>query len=128
LKELISIDDETRRYDLSRSQTIPSLLMVLSLLFVFIGATESASAQLNIPVLRGDNGLKSGSQPPPGVYLTGLVYLYDTHEIVDKDGTRFNRVSITQTAPLGVPIRLEEEIPGWYLCSNSCRTVCKRVD
>jgi hypothetical protein len=64
-------------------------------LIVFASAGV-ASAQLNIPVVRGDNGLQSGSQAPPGVYLTGLYYFYDTSEIVDRNGTRSNRVSIQQ--------------------------------
>jgi hypothetical protein len=59
-----------------------------------------ARAQLNIPVVRGDNGLKAGSQGGPGFYVTGLVDLYDTHEIIDKDGKRFNRVSINQVIAL----------------------------
>lgn len=83
----------------SRSQRIPTLLVVLFLLFVFIGGEESASAQLNIPVVRGDTGLQSGTQPGPGVYITGLIYFYDSHEIVDKDGGRFNRISIEQGLP-----------------------------
>lgn len=66
------------------------------LLFVLAGSAGVARAQLNIPVVRGDNGLKSGSQAPPGIYLTGLVYFYDTHEIVDANGTRFDRVGIEQ--------------------------------
>ena len=74
-------------------------LACLLLLIVFAGSAGVASAQLNIPVIRGDNGLKSGSQPGPGVYLTGIVYFYDTHEIVDANGTRFNRVSINQEFP-----------------------------
>jgi hypothetical protein len=71
-------------------------LLGLLLVIVFAGSAGVASAQLNIPVVRGDNGLKSGSQPGAGVYLTGLVYFYDTNEIIDKDGRRFNRVSIEQ--------------------------------
>ena len=71
--------------------------LLLTLLLLIMSASAGvASAQLNIPVIRGDNGLKSGSQGPPGVYLTGVVYFYDTHEIVDANGTRFNRVGIEQ--------------------------------
>ena len=98
-KELLSTGDEARSHNQSRSQTIPSRLVFLLLLFVFIGATQSASAQLNIPVVRGDVGLQSGTQPGPGVYFSGLVYFYDAHEIIDKDGTRFNRVSLDQYLP-----------------------------
>lgn len=69
------------------------------LLIVFAFTTGVARAQLNIPVIRGDSGLQSGSQPGPGVYLTGVLYFYDSHEIVDKNGIRFNRVSINQVVP-----------------------------
>ena len=74
-------------------------LMLTLLLLIMSASSGVASAQLNIPVIRGDNGLMSGSQPGPGVYLTGLVYFYDTHEIIDANGTRFNRVGIHQGLP-----------------------------
>jgi hypothetical protein len=35
-------------------------------------------------------GLKSGSQAPPGVYLTYLLYGYDSSKIVGKDGRELN--------------------------------------
>jgi hypothetical protein len=68
----------------------------LLFLIVFAGSASVASAQLNIPVIRGDHGLQAGSQPPPGTYLTGLYYFYDTSEIVDKNGTSTHRVGIEQ--------------------------------
>jgi hypothetical protein len=71
-------------------------LLLLTIL-LWVGA---ASAQLNIPVIRGDNGLKSGSQPGPGTYFTGVYYFYDADEVVDANGTRFNRVSIEQSMPM----------------------------
>jgi len=73
------------------------LVTLVSLLV--IGNSGVARAQLNIPVVRGDNGLKSGSQPGPGVYVTGLFYFYDSSEIVDANGTHFNRVSADQVMP-----------------------------
>lgn len=96
LKALLSIGDEACSHNQSRFKTIPSGLVFFFLLFAFIGGTESASAQLNIPVVRGDNGLKSGSQAPPGFFLTGLVYFYDANEIIDGDGRSFNRVGVDQ--------------------------------
>jgi hypothetical protein len=68
----------------------------LLFLIVFAGSAGVASAQLSIPVVRGDNGLQSGTQAPPGVYLTGLYYFYDTHEIVDRNGIHSDRVGIQQ--------------------------------
>jgi hypothetical protein len=95
----LSIGDEGCNHNQSRYRTITSQLVFLFLVFVFIGATQSAIAQLNIPIVRGDVGLQSGTQPGPGVYFTGLIYFYDAHEIVDKDGRRFNRISIKQGLP-----------------------------
>jgi hypothetical protein len=54
------------------------LLLVLLVLFI---TAVSASGQLNGDNLKGDTGLKSGSQPPPGIYLTNLSYFYDSSEI-----------------------------------------------
>jgi hypothetical protein len=99
LKDFVSIGDEARNQNQSRSQTMPSRLVFFFLLYVLIGATQNASAQLNIPLVRGDIGLQSGTQPGPGVYVSGLVYFYDAHEIIDKDGRRFNRISIEQGLP-----------------------------
>jgi hypothetical protein len=69
---------------------------ILFFLFAFLVGAQSTSAQLTIPVVRGDNGLKSGSQPPPGFFVTELVYSYDTHETIDKDGKRSNRAGLNQ--------------------------------
>ena len=74
-------------------------LACLFFLIVVAATASVARAQLNIPVIRGDTGLQSGTQPGPGVYISGVVYFYDTHEIIDKDGRRFNRVSIEQGIP-----------------------------
>jgi len=74
-------------------------LTCLFLLTVVVVSGGVARAQLNIPVIRGDTGLMSGTQPGPGVYISGVLYFYDTHEIIDKDGRRFNRVSIEQVVP-----------------------------
>src|SRR6185369_645576 len=84
------------------------LLLLTTLLWV-----GAASAQLNIPVVRGDNGLKSGSQPGPGIYVSGIYYFYDTNTLVDRNGTRIHRVGITQTfAGLGVTGVFKKKILG----------------
>src|SRR6185436_7109946 len=81
------------------SREIRTALILLLLLIVVAASAGVASAQLNIPVVRGDNGLQSGSQPPPGTYLTGFVYFYTANTIVDRNGNRFNRVGINQVFP-----------------------------
>lgn len=96
-----SIEHEAR----SRTETgfptncLRQVLLLTLLLLIMLASSGVASAQLSIPVIRGDNGLKAGSQAPPGIFVTGLVYFYDTHEIVDANGTRFNRVSLEQSLP-----------------------------
>jgi hypothetical protein len=81
------------------SREIRTAVILWLLLIVFAASAGVASAQLNIPVVRGDNGLQSGSQPPPGTYLTGFVYFYTANTIVDRNGNRFNRVGINQVFP-----------------------------
>jgi hypothetical protein len=46
-----------------------------------------AEAQLNTQHVKGSVGLKSGTQPPPGVYfIAPLYYSYSTDEVKDRDG------------------------------------------
>ena len=85
-----------------------SLLLLTTLMW---GA--ASNAQLNIPVIRGDNGVKSGTQPGPGIYISGILYVYDTNTLVDRNGTRSNRVGINQTfAGLGVTKVWKKKILG----------------
>jgi len=77
----------------------PRPLLLVVILLIVAASSGVARAQLNIPAIRGDNGLKSGTQPGPGVYVTGLYYFYTADEIVDANGTRFNRVSIDTSLP-----------------------------
>jgi len=53
-----------------------------------------ADAQLNGENLLGDNGVKSGSQPAPGLYVSGLYYFYNTDTIKNADG---NRITLDPT-------------------------------
>lgn len=60
---------------------------VLLALLVLVVSAASASGQLNGENIKGDVGLKSGSQPPPGTYLTNLTYFYHSDEIKVRDRT-----------------------------------------
>jgi len=91
--------DARRSHANFRTDLFKTGLACLFLLTVVVASGGDARAQLNIPVIRGDTGLQSGTQPGPGVYISGVLYFYDTHEIIDKDGRRFNRVSIEQGIP-----------------------------
>ena len=57
------------------------------LIAVFTLVSVPAFAQLNGENLLGDNGVKSGTQADPGVYLGFLYYHYDSDTIKSKDGT-----------------------------------------
>jgi len=74
-------------------------ILLVGLLLIVAGSSGVARAQLNIPAIRGDNGLKSGSQPGPGIYVSALLYIYDSSEIVDGNGTHFTRLSTEQVLP-----------------------------
>jgi hypothetical protein len=60
-------------------------------------AATPAYAQLNGENLLGDMGVKSGSQPAPGLYVSGLYYFYNTDTIKDANGN---------------PIRIDRSQPG----------------
>lgn len=58
------------------------LAMILTLFL----AAGTAYAQLSASHIVGDQGLMSGSQPPPGAYLIYFLYNYDTPTIVGPNG------------------------------------------
>jgi hypothetical protein len=41
--------------------------------------------------MKGDIGLKSATQPGPGLYLSGLFYRYDVDRIRDQNGRTFGQ-------------------------------------
>lgn len=49
-----------------------------------------AAAQLNGENLLGDMGVKSGTQPEPGLYVSGIYYRYSTDTIKDPNGKRLS--------------------------------------
>jgi len=60
-----------------RRMAIVTLFVTTSLLLM----TSPLSAQLGGENIRGDLGLKSGSQAPPGMYIGDLFYYYRTGEV-----------------------------------------------
>ena len=58
-----------------------SIKLIILALLVSLAAAGSASAQLSGENVKGDQGLLSGSQPPPGTYFTNLSYFYNSDEI-----------------------------------------------
>jgi hypothetical protein len=74
--------------------------------FVLASALDvsPAQAQLNTQHVKGTTGLKSGSQPPPHVYVVApLVCVYRTDDVRNRDGQRllFGNTTLTSLAYLG---------------------------
>jgi hypothetical protein len=65
------------RWNRSKAATLAALFAVLPSL---------ASAQFAGHNLKGDNGLLSGSQPPPGFYLVGSYYRYSSDSLRNASG------------------------------------------
>lgn len=57
---------------------------------LFISLADIASAQMNGHNLKGDMGLKSGTQAPPGVYAAGLFTNYGTDTVKNRFGETLN--------------------------------------
>jgi hypothetical protein len=49
-------------------------------------APATGYAQLNGQNIKGDAGLKSGSQAPPGIYLAVPLWFYTADQVKDRDG------------------------------------------
>jgi hypothetical protein len=58
-----------------------------------------AEAQLNTQHIKGTVGLKSGSQPPPGVYfIAPMLYVYKADQVKDRNGDRLGVVNADLTS------------------------------
>jgi hypothetical protein len=53
-----------------------------------------ATAQLNGGNIKGDAGLKSGSQPPPGTYIAVPLWFYSADAVKDRNGDEILRGSL----------------------------------
>jgi hypothetical protein len=74
-----------------------SCCCILTFLLIIV----SAEAQYKGDHIPGFVGLESGSQPPPGLYLGNLIYVYPTDTIKDNNGRGINLPgSLTSTAPV----------------------------
>ena len=83
------------------------LLAAATALAAVLCAATSAEAQLNGENLLGDMGVKSGSQPEPGFYVSSIYYRYFTDTITDPNG---NALTLdpsgagSQTINAGMPL------------------------
>jgi len=60
-------------------------------------APRDSVAQLNGQNIKGDMGLKSGSQAPPGAYVSIPIWLYSANEIRNRNGETLLRGSLEST-------------------------------
>jgi hypothetical protein len=56
-----------------------------------------SAAQLNGQNIKGDAGLKSGSQPPPGAYVVVPLWFYTADAVKDHDGRELLHGSLDST-------------------------------
>jgi hypothetical protein len=54
-----------------------------------LAVPADSAAQLNGQNIKGDAGLKSGSQAPPGTYVAIPLWFYTADEVKDGDGDEF---------------------------------------
>jgi putative intracellular protease/amidase len=73
-------------------------------------AASPAAAQLNGENLLGDMGVKSGTQPEPGVYLSNIYYRYDARTLTGPDG---ERVQIDPTGAASQTIQASVPLAYW---------------
>jgi hypothetical protein len=66
---------------MTTTQTIAAAIMAVAVLL-----PTPCAAQLNGDNIRGDAGLKSGSQPPPGAYVVIPLWFYSADAVKDHDG------------------------------------------
>ena len=62
------------------------LLAVAAIVTVAVLLPTPSAAQLNGQNIKGDAGLKSGSQPPPGAYVVVPLWFYTADAVKDHDG------------------------------------------
>ena len=97
------------------------LLMGGALVVALLGAARPAQAQLNGENLLGDMGLKSGTQPAPGFYVSMLHYRYRTDTIRNRNGQRISfdpqqrgRQRIDATVPIALYVSPTTLLGGHY--------------
>lgn len=76
-------------------------------------APAPAAAQLNSPSIRGDLGLKAGSQPAPGGYVFVPLYLYSADALKDRTGAEVARGQVDSSVfGVGIAVVTTRTIAG----------------
>src|SRR5262249_55308742 len=78
---------EVKREESSVRRRFRLLSVVAGGVITILNGATPAQAQLNTQHIKGGVGLKSGSQPPPHVYVIApFVYIYGTDTVKDSNG------------------------------------------
>jgi hypothetical protein len=75
-----------RRSSAWRRWTTTRTIAVVAILTAAVLLPTPSAAQLNGQNIKGDAGLKSGSQPPPGAYVVVPLWFYTADAVKDRDG------------------------------------------
>ena len=78
--------------------------LILAVAIVTVNAAEWF-AQLNGQNIKGDAGLKAGSQAPPGTYVAVSLYFYTADQIKDREGNQI-RTGGLDAAVFGVALNV----------------------
>jgi hypothetical protein len=78
--------------------------VILAVAIVIVNTSEGF-AQLNGQNIKGDAGLKSGSQAPPGTYVAAPLYFYSADQIKDREGNQLRTGSL-DAAVFGVALNV----------------------
>src|SRR5262245_22539046 len=71
---------------MSRSRRSCAGLVAAAVVSTVLADPSASFAQLNGQNLKGDMGLKSGSQAPPGAYFVVPLYFYTADQLKDRNG------------------------------------------
>ena len=102
---------------LSRARIQLPVLLVLVLGTLVLLIALPASAQLGSENVRGDYGMKSGSQGPPGLYIGNIFYFYNTDTVKNlagKELLRSPRIDIFGDLILGSYVTKKKILGGNY--------------
>jgi hypothetical protein len=72
-------------------------MLIAAAMTVLFLLPSTTAAQLNGCNLKGDAGLKSGSQPPPGAYVAIPLWMYSADAIKDRDGNEIRTGNLDAT-------------------------------
>ncbi|HSG00419.1 MAG TPA: hypothetical protein VLA20_04770 [Vicinamibacterales bacterium] len=78
-----------------RNSRSPWAVCAVAILLTLLAAPSAA--QLNGQNIKGDAGLKAGTQAPPGAYVAIPLWFYNADKVVDRNGDTFLSGSLDAT-------------------------------